>query len=67
MSAKLSYEEIRRLARIWSAEAREETGQDEADVPALTKEQRKRNSFAVGSRDAIDGSGATGISREKSS
>jgi hypothetical protein len=49
MAAKLSYEEVRRLARIWFAEAREKGVQDEAEVATWTEEQRKRNSYAGGS------------------
>jgi hypothetical protein len=60
MAAKLSYEEIRRLARIWSAAAREKTGPDEAEVAASTKEH-EGSSFAAGSLDASDGNGGTKI------
>jgi len=36
MSAKLSYEAVRRLARIWFAEAREKSDRDEAEVERWT-------------------------------
>lgn len=42
MSAKLSYEDVRRLARIWFAQPREKNEQDEAE--AWTTEQRQWNS-----------------------
>jgi hypothetical protein len=44
MAAKLSYEEVRRLARIWFADAREKSAQDEAEVTAWKNEQREGNS-----------------------
>lgn len=61
MAAKLSYEEARRLARIWFAEAREKSEQDEAEVTAWKKEQRKWNSFGGdGGGDGSFGGGGDG-------
>ena len=54
MAAKLSYEEVRRLARIWFADAREKSEQDEAEVAAWTTEQGKRDSFGGGGGDGDD-------------
>lgn len=51
MAAKLSYEEVRRLARIWFAEAREKSVQDGAEAVAWTKGQRKWNSCPGGGGD----------------
>ena len=51
MAAKLSYEEVRRLARIWFADAHEKSEQDEAEVTAWTTEQRKWRSFGGGGGD----------------
>jgi hypothetical protein len=45
MSGK-SYEEVRRLARIWFTEAREKSAQDDAEIAAWRKEHRKRNADA---------------------
>jgi hypothetical protein len=43
MTSRLSYEEIRRLARTWFDEAREQSVRDNAEVAAWKKE-RPRNS-----------------------
>jgi hypothetical protein len=45
MTPKLSYEQVRRLARTWFAEAREKSEQDDAEFAAWQKEHRKWNSY----------------------
>jgi hypothetical protein len=45
MSGK-SYEEVRRLARIWFTEAREKSAQDDAEIATWRIEQRKRTADA---------------------
>ena len=60
MSAKLSYEDVRRLARIWFAQARENSEPDEAEIAAWTTEQRESNSYpgaALSNFDSSDGDG----------
>ena len=47
MTSRLSYEEIRRLARTWFDEAREKNVRDDAEVTAWKKE-RPRNNFGGG-------------------
>ena len=64
MSAKLSYEDVRRLARIWSAEPREKRDQDEADIAAWTTEQRKSNSLSGAPFDIFDGGDGGGSDSE---
>lgn len=56
MAAKLSYEEVRRLARIWFADARKKSEQDETEVTACKNERHKWNSYS-GDRDALDSGG----------
>ena len=41
MTSRLSYEEIRRLARAWAADAREQSEQDDAEVAAWVRQSRK--------------------------
>lgn len=63
MASKLSYEDVRRLARTWFAEAREKSNRDEAEVEDWKKEQRKWNSYGGGFSDwsgSDDGGGDCG-------
>jgi hypothetical protein len=55
MTSKLSYEDVRRLARMWFAEAREKSNRDDADVENWKKEQRKWNSYGGGCSDLSGG------------
>jgi hypothetical protein len=41
MTSKLSYEDIRRMARVWFNEAREQSVLDDAEIAAWKKERRK--------------------------
>jgi hypothetical protein len=41
MSSRLSYKEIRRLARAWSDDAREQGEQNDAEIPAWLKQHRR--------------------------
>jgi hypothetical protein len=38
MTSRLSYEEIRRLARAWSNDARDKSEYDDVEIPAWLKE-----------------------------
>lgn len=64
MTPKLSYEDVRRLARAWFAEAHEKSEQDDAEVATWTREQRKWNSYSddgsSGSLGSDDGGGDCG-------
>ena len=44
MTSRLSYEEIRRLARTWFDEAREKSVRNDAEVMAWKKERPRNNS-----------------------
>ena len=43
MTSKLSYEEIRRMARVWFADAHKTSEGDEAEVAAWREEHRKHD------------------------
>ncbi len=44
MTSRLSYEDVRRLARTWFAEAKEKSDRDEAEISTWKKAHRKWNS-----------------------
>jgi hypothetical protein len=60
MSGKLSYDEARRLARIWAAEAQGKAAPDEAEIAAWSAEPRKSNHHESAATDGSPEGGTDG-------
>jgi hypothetical protein len=48
MTSRFSYDDIRRMARVWFSEARIESDKDAAEVAAWKAQHRKENSYQGG-------------------